>query len=147
MEGIRILKKALEYTWIYNLNELELRIFDEIGKLHYHLGEIKKARQYHTRHVNAIYEPTNSALRLLSAQRISKAEEINLEIRYSEVSLLLLVHLKVPIKNLAELPLPFTPCHDHDPVRSHFNINSKYFMGEEVPVAARELLNNNWFFR
>jgi hypothetical protein len=38
MEGIRILKKALEYSWIYNLNELELRIYDEIGKLHYHMG-------------------------------------------------------------------------------------------------------------
>ena len=38
MEGIKILKKALEYTWIYHLEELELRIYDEIGRLHYHLG-------------------------------------------------------------------------------------------------------------
>jgi hypothetical protein len=46
--------------------------------------------------------------------------------RYHEVSLLLLVHLKVPIKNTTELPLPYQA---EDPVRSHFDINNKYFIG------------------
>lgn len=94
-----------------------------------------------------MYEPSSSALKSLSAQRILKAEELNLEIKYKEVSLLLLVHLKVPIKNISELELPFTPPEGHDPVRRHFNINSKYFKGEEVPVAAKHLLANSWFFR
>jgi hypothetical protein len=43
--------------------------------------------------------------------------------------MLLLVHLKAPIKHIEELPLPFTPAPDYDPVRSHFNLNSKYFVG------------------
>ena len=41
----------------------------------------------------------------------------------------MLIHLKVPIKNLEELPLPFIPESSYDPVRSHFDINSKYFVG------------------
>ena len=53
-EGIKVLKKALEYTWINHLDELELRIYDEIGKLHYHMGELQKAKQYHVRHINSI---------------------------------------------------------------------------------------------
>ena len=111
------------------------------------MGELDRAKQYHYRHVNALYESSYSALRLLSAQRIAKAEEVNLEIRYKEVSLLLLIHLKVPIKNLTELPLPPRLRPFDDPVRSHFNINSKYFEGEDVPSAARSLLAKNWFFR
>jgi tetratricopeptide (TPR) repeat protein len=81
-EGIKILKKALEYAWMRGLEELELRIFDEIGRLHYYLGDLQKARQYHSRHINALHEPLTSALRQLSRQRIAKSEELNLETKY-----------------------------------------------------------------
>lgn len=60
--------------------------------------------------------------------------------------MLLLVHLKAPIKSLEEVPLPFEPNPDFDSVRSHFNISSKYFGGEDVAVEAKQLLRN-WFFR
>ena len=60
--------------------------------------------------------------------------------------MLLLVHLKVPIKNLKDLPLPYKPTDEDDPVRSHFNISGKYFMGEDVPSAVKKMLNH-WFFR
>ena len=125
---------------MYSLDELELRIYDEIGKLHYHLGDLSRAKQYHSRHVNALHEPPASALRLLSAQRIAKAEEVNLEVRYHQLTMLLLVHLKAPIKHIDQLPLPFTPPPNYDSVRSHFNLNSKYFAGEDVATAARQLL-------
>ncbi len=46
--------------------------------MHYHLGDLQKAKQYHLRHVNALHEPNSSALRQLSSQRVAKAEEINL---------------------------------------------------------------------
>jgi len=49
--------------------------------------------------------------------------------RYHEISLLLLVHLKVPIKNVVDLPLPYKAESDSDPVRSHFDISNKYFIG------------------
>lgn len=42
--------------------------------MYYHLGDLQKAKQYHSRHVNAIHEPSSSALRLLSHQRVLKAE-------------------------------------------------------------------------
>ena len=73
-EGLKALKKGLEYAWLYNLQELELRIYDEIGKMYYILGDIDKARKHHNRHVNAICEPTSSALRQLSFQRTRKTE-------------------------------------------------------------------------
>ena len=111
------------------------------------MGELQKAKQYHLRHVNSLSESPYSALRILSAQRIAKAEEINLEIRYKEVSLLMLIHLKLPIKNIQDLSLPFSPEPTFDPVRSHFDISSKYFVGDDVPNAVRKLLASNWFFR
>ena len=46
--------------------------------MHYHLGDLQKAKQYHSRHINALHESTSSALRQLSNQRVAKAEEINL---------------------------------------------------------------------
>ena len=82
-DGIRILKKALEYAWFYGLYDLELRLFDEIGKLHYHLGDLQKAKQYHLRHINALHVPATSALRILSHQRLTKSEEINIEMKYN----------------------------------------------------------------
>lgn len=77
------MKKALEYAWFYGLYDLELRLFDEIGKLHYHLGDLQKAKQYHLRHINALHEPATSALRILSHQRLTKSEEINIEMKYN----------------------------------------------------------------
>ena len=139
-DGIKILKKALSYSWMFNLEEPQLRIYDEIGKMHYHLGDLQKAKQYHSRHINALHEPPNSALRQLSNQRVAKAEEINLEMKYTEITILLLVHLKAPIRKLQEFPLPFTVPPDYDAVRSHFNINSKYFLTDDAPTAARQLL-------
>jgi hypothetical protein len=121
-------------------------LYDEIGKLHYHLGDLQKAKLYHNRHVNAIHEPASSALKQLSQQRVNKAEEVNLATRYSEINLLLLVHLKAPIKTLEEIPLPFEPATGFDPVRSHFNISSKYFGMDEVATEAGRLLKG-WFFR
>ena len=54
---------------MYSLDELELRIYDEIGKLHYHLGDLSRAKQYHSRHVNALHEPPASALRLALVEK------------------------------------------------------------------------------
>jgi hypothetical protein len=75
--------------------------------MHYYLGDLQKARQYHSRHINALNEPHNSALRQLSRQRIIKSEEINLETKYTEINRLLLVHLKAPIRSIEEVPLPY----------------------------------------
>lgn len=47
--------------------------------------------------------------------------------RYNELSLLFLVHLKIPIKSYDELPLhPNLPA-NLNPIRNNFNINKKYF--------------------
>ena len=56
----------------------------------------------------------------------------------------MLIHLKLPIKNLEDLPLPFEPESNFDPVRSHFDISSKYFIGDDVPNAVRKLLTLSW---
>ncbi len=42
--------------------------------MYYHLGDLQKAKQYHSRNINALHEPVNSALRQLSNQRVAKAE-------------------------------------------------------------------------
>jgi hypothetical protein len=104
-----------------------LSIYDEIGKNYYHLGEIDRAKKYHYMNINSIHENESSALRMLSKQRIKKSEEINIEIRFKELSVLFLVHLKVPIRSLEEIPLPNDLANLEKPVRKYFNINNKYF--------------------
>lgn len=73
--------------------------------MHYYLGDLRKAKQYHARHLSAMHEPSSSALLLLSRQRLLKAEELNLEIKYRDISRLLLVHLKLPLRTVEQIPL------------------------------------------
>jgi tetratricopeptide (TPR) repeat protein len=37
-ESIKILKKALEYSWVYGLTNCEIELYDEIGKSYYLRG-------------------------------------------------------------------------------------------------------------
>lgn len=114
--------------------------------MHYYLGDLQKARQYHSRHINAIHEPSHSALRQLSKQRITKNEEINLETKYKEINRLLLVHLKVPIRNIQQVPLPSEQLSDPEPIRKSYDFTNRYFGGDEAAVEIRHILKG-WFFR
>ena len=89
-------------------------VYDEIGRKYYHMGEIEKAKKYHQRYINSVYEPPNSAHKMLSKQRINKSHQLNLEKKYKEISMLFLVHLKVPLKSLWELdPLGIPDAFNH----------------------------------
>lgn len=79
-------------------------MYDEMGQKYYHLGDVTKAKKYHLRYINSIYEPGDSANKNLSRQRVKKNEEIHIELKYNELSTLFLVHLKVPIRPLKEVP-------------------------------------------
>lgn len=43
-EGIKVLKKALDYAWLNGDQDLELIVYDEIGKKYYRQGNMEKAK-------------------------------------------------------------------------------------------------------
>ena len=49
--AIKILKTALQYAWNFNLKEKELMIYDQMGMVYFHLGDMKKAKYYHKRYI------------------------------------------------------------------------------------------------
>ena len=52
-EAIIVLKKAVEFCWFYEKEELELKIYDEIGKAYYLKGDLDLAESYHNRYASA----------------------------------------------------------------------------------------------
>jgi len=48
-ESLILLKKGLEYAWLAKDKELELEIYDEMGRNYLYLGLISSANYYHNR--------------------------------------------------------------------------------------------------
>jgi len=48
-EAIKLLRKALQYSWEYNLTNQEMKIYDTLGKIYYLKGEVKKSFYYNER--------------------------------------------------------------------------------------------------
>ena len=74
-ESIVILKKAVEFSWYYEKEELELKIYDEMGKVYYLKGDLDLAQSYHNRFTSASVEEYDSPQRFLSNQRVKKILE------------------------------------------------------------------------
>jgi len=64
-EAIKLLRKALQYAWEYNLANKELKCYDTLGKLYYIKGNPKKALYYHERCSQGELEPKDSPIREL----------------------------------------------------------------------------------
>jgi len=62
-EAIKLLRKALQYSWEYNLVNSEMKIYDFLGKIYYLKGEVKKAFYYSERFASGHSEPKDSPLR------------------------------------------------------------------------------------
>jgi hypothetical protein len=69
-ESISFLKKGLEYSWMLSKKEIELLLYDEIGKRYYRLGNIDKAKCYHHRYSHGKNEESSSPLKILAMQKI-----------------------------------------------------------------------------
>lgn len=46
-ESIKILTTALRYIWFYDLLALEMKVYDEIGKVYFTMGDTKQAKKFH----------------------------------------------------------------------------------------------------
>lgn len=106
-EAVVILKKGLDYAWFANDAELELSLYDELGEKYYRMGEIDKASTYHAKYADAITEPTESPLRVLSRQQVEFLHRTNLAHDYESLSPLFIAHLSLPLKSIGNLPALF----------------------------------------
>lgn len=69
-ESLIFLKKALQYCWYYKELDQELDIYEEIGIIHFHLGNLDKAQMYHEKSMSNEIEPNDSITRNLCKKNI-----------------------------------------------------------------------------
>lgn len=49
-EADKFLKKALQYAWYCKIDEYELKIYEEMGKNYFMMGDSEKAKKYHRKY-------------------------------------------------------------------------------------------------
>lgn len=74
-ESIRNAKRALEICFYLNDYKTELRIYDLVGKLYFHLGDMQKAGYFHQRMMRGQLEPEESAIRMMFLCKLSWRDE------------------------------------------------------------------------
>jgi len=65
-------KKTLQYCWYYKENDLELDLYEELGLIHYNLGNLEKAKKYHDRCLANELESDGSISKQLGIKNIEK---------------------------------------------------------------------------
>ncbi len=70
--SIKILKKALEYSWLCRDIDLELDIYERIGQNYFYLGMIQEAVFYHNKFILGDTELDNSPIRAISCSLIKR---------------------------------------------------------------------------
>ena len=74
-QALFLYKKALEYVWKIKDEETEAKIYDRIGMIYFHFGEIRKARYYHDRSLEFRLESEASPSKYSSANSLRKYHE------------------------------------------------------------------------
>jgi tetratricopeptide (TPR) repeat protein len=64
--AIKLLKKALQYSWENNSFDEEIEIYEELGICYYYTGEIETAQFYHQKFVTGDTERLDSPNRQMS---------------------------------------------------------------------------------
>ena len=75
--SLKFLRKALQYCWHLNADEIELQIYDKLGLIYYLIGDIVKAKYYHDRFIQNKLESEKSPCRYGSEQILAKIFELN----------------------------------------------------------------------
>lgn len=104
-EALVFLKKGLECAWFYRQGELELKIYDEIGKVYYLIGDIQKALEFHEKFSVSGCVPQNFPQANLSRQRMMRLCSPVYIVTYKQICESFLTHFKIPILNSKQLSL------------------------------------------
>jgi len=94
-QALFLYKKALEYVWITKDEETESKIYDRIGMIYFHFGEIRKARYYHDRSLEYRLESEISPSKYSSANALKKFHESINCLKCDSVSTMLLGKLGI----------------------------------------------------
>lgn len=81
--SLKFFRKALQYAWHLKQPDIEIGIYDKMGLIYYLLGDLIKARYYHSRFVENRLESENSPIRLASNQILTKFFEMNHKDNYN----------------------------------------------------------------
>ena len=65
-KSLIFLKKALQYCWFYDEYDVELDLYEDIGLIYYHIGNLEKAKYYHERSLSNELESKDSSIRKLA---------------------------------------------------------------------------------
>lgn len=95
-------KKALEYVWLLRDEETEAKIYDRIGMIYFHFGEIRKARYYHDRSLEYKLESDISPSKYSSAKALEKYHESLKSLHFEGLTPILLAKIGISFPNPAE---------------------------------------------
>lgn len=123
-KAIFLYKKALEYVWALNEEEIEAKIYDRIGMLYFHFGEIRKARYYHDRSLEYRLESDISPSKYSSSRALEKFHQSLKNLYFENISLILLNKIGVSFQRIGQ---------------SHQSSTSK----DEL-FKSRQNIDNNW---
>ena len=100
--AIKMLKKALQYSWeSANLTE-EIEIYEEIGICYYYMGEIETAQFYHQKFVSGDTEKLDSPNRQMSLNDLIICRR-KLIYNFNTFNKIIFYQLQLPIKNVDQL--------------------------------------------
>ncbi len=52
-EAAKIFLKAMQYAWYKKQYQTELNLYDKIGLIYYHMGDMERATYYHEQYISS----------------------------------------------------------------------------------------------
>ena len=94
-QALFLYKKALEYVWKIRDEETEAKIYDRIGMIYFHFGEIRKARYYHDRSLEYKLESEISPSKYSSSIALDKYHDSLKSLYFDSITPILLGKLGI----------------------------------------------------
>lgn len=102
-QALFLYKKALEYVWLLRDEETEAKIYDRIGMIYFHFGEIRKARYYHDRSLEYKLESDISPSKYSSAKALEKYHDSLKSLHFEGLTTILLGKIGISFQNSEEI--------------------------------------------
>ena len=93
------LKKSLQYAWDTCKEGREIKIYDALGSIHFHLGDIQRAAAYHEKSVKGLLEPFTSPTRDTYRMLLESHKTRYIKTSHVDNSFLAKLSIPFPLRN------------------------------------------------
>ena len=99
-----MLKKCLQYAWKTKNDNIELKVYENIGLSLYYQGYAQDAEYYHTRYSQCELQKENSAIKKISKQMLQEYFKRIYALERQNLNSLFIEYLNLPIKGFHSYP-------------------------------------------